>query len=1210
MRKGFLSGVIAVLLMLIATVAKASVTITASGGWFESAYVEFSTDGSSYYNVYYSTNKSSWTKIDDQLVRKYSSSKGRADVLGITAGTYYIKVASVNSSGTETSNTVSGALTVKAHDRGGFAHFNWSKGVGAYTNSGVLKSGANILYITKSNAKTITMDVPSAATKTTSYTGLQTIIDAWTKAYSKGWSSAPLAIRVLGTLSYADMDKFSSSSEGIQIKGASTYADCPITFEGVGNDAVIHGFGFLIRNLSDFEMRNLAIMDCLDDCVSIDTSNSHIWVHNMDFFYGQAGSDSDQKKGDGTVDMKGDSKYITVSYNHFWDSGKSSLCGMKSESGPNYITYHHNWFDHSDSRHPRIRTMSVHVYNNYFDGNSKYGVGVTYGASCFVDRNYFRNCKYPMMSSMQGSDAAGDGTFSSENGGMIKAYGNYITGAKSLYVQSGYSSSVAEASAITNTASQSFDCYVVNSASTTVPSSYKTVQGGTTYDNFDTNSSLMYSYSAESASSVPTTVKGTYGAGRLQHGSYQYTFSSSEDDNYAVISALKSAVENYKSGSYYVGVTSSMYFKSGVITDSAVASGSTADDGAVDNSSTGSSDDNTSSGSSDDNTSSGTTTTVSTSGDVCSFTGSKPSMSSVTVTGNYATSKGSVTLNGVTYTTCVKMESSTSVKFTLSATTDVTFVFGGSTSAAGKAFKLNGTAYTLGSDGTLTKSLSAGTYTITKSASINLFAIVFAATAAKNPTITVGSYTTGKGYAVALSGSDSGASYYYSTDGSNYTKGTSFYATGCTVYAYATLGTTSTKSGVVTKTVSSAPYATTPTITATANSDQTQYTVTITSESGATIYYTTDGSTPTTSSSKYSSALTITSSCTVKALAVASNKENSSVASKSITVQQASSTDTGSGTTTASSSDVCSFTGSKPSMSSVTVTGNYSTAKGSVTYGGVTYTTCVKMESSTKIVFTLSAETDVTFVFGGSTSAASKQFKLNGTAYTLGSDGTLTKTLSAGTYTITKSASINLFAIAFAAQAQDPTTWNFSEFTSTVILTGSNYNYSYNGLTLVGNTSSTYTSDYVSKNGFRCNGASSSSIRHIKYTPTANGTLTVKFASNNTSDTNRTSAIGTAVGSPIVTASAATGTMTANVTAGTTYYIYFVSGGQTIKSITMTPGATANSLSDLEFEATAINAVEAPAQGKQSAGKKCFIGGKLVIIKDGKTYSLSGQQID
>ena len=996
MKKNVLSGVLTMLLMFFATVANASVTITSSGGWFESAYVEFSTDGSAYYNVYYSTNKSTWTKIDDQLVRKYGSNKGRADVLGISAGTYYIKVASVASNGKESSNTVSGALSVKAHDRGGFAHLNWSKGIGAYQNNGTLKSGANILYITKSNAKTVTMTVPTASNKTASFTGLQTIIDAWTKAYSKGWSSAPLDIRILGTLSYADMDKFSSSAEGIQIKGATTYADCPITIEGVGNDAVVHGFGFLIRNLTDLELRNFAIMDCLDDCVSMDTGNSHIWVHNLDLFYGQAGSDADQKKGDGTVDLKGDSKYITISYNHFWDSGKSSLCGMKSESGPNYITYHHNWFDHSDSRHPRIRTMSVHVYNNYFDGCAKYGIGTTYGSSCFVDRNYFRNCKYPMMCSMQGSDAAGAGTFSSENGGMIKAYGNYITGSKSLYVQSGYPSGVAESSAITNTAAQSFDCYVVSSPSQTVPSSYKTVKGGTSYDNFDTNSSLMYSYTANNAQDVPSVVKGTYGAGRLQHGSYQYTFSSSEDDNYAVIPALKSAVEGYKSGSYYVGVTSNMYFKSGVITDSAVSS----DDQPV----------------------------------------------------------------------------------------------------------------------------------------------------VEEPVVV--------------------------------------------------------------------EVAATPSISAKGNSDETQFTVTITAESGATIYYTTNGSTPTTSSSKYSSALTITESCTVKALAVVSGKENSSVASKSVTVkepvvEEPVVEEPVVEVPVSVSSEVCSFTGSKPSSSFVTVSGNYSTSKGSVTYAGTTYKTAVKMESATKITFTLSSEADVTFVFGGSTSAAGKQFKLNGSALTLGSDGTLTKTLSAGTYTMTKSASINLFALDFQVQVvEDPTTWDFSQFSSKVILTGTNYNYSYNGLTLVGNTSSSYTSDYVTKSGFHCNGGSSSSMRYIKYTPTSNGTLTVKFASNNTTDLNRTSAIGTAVGTPIVTASCTAGTMTANVKAGTTYYIYFVKGGQTIKSVTMTPGASANSL-DIDFEenATAIENVNANDNLNQNSGKKVFVNGKLVIIKDGKQYNMAGQEM-
>jgi pectate lyase len=102
------------------------------------------------------------------------------------------------------------------------------------------------------------------------------------------------------------------------------------------------------------------------------------------------------------------------------------------------VTYHSQWYDHSDSRHPRVRFYSAHVYNNYYDGISKYGVGATEGSSVFVEGNYFRNCKYPMLISMQGSDVFNETknandysdmpTFSKENGGIIKAFNNYVTG--------------------------------------------------------------------------------------------------------------------------------------------------------------------------------------------------------------------------------------------------------------------------------------------------------------------------------------------------------------------------------------------------------------------------------------------------------------------------------------------------------------------------------------------------------------------------------------------------------------------------------------------------------------------------------------------------------------------------------------------------------------------------------------------------------------
>ena len=518
------------------------VTITEARGWFESAYVKFTpfADAKTY-NVYIKGGSyNDYTKIDNELVRKYED-YGRADVLGLVAGDgYSIKVVPVDANGEEMPSAANEATGIKvtAYDRSGFAHKGRTEGIGAYNNDGSLKANANVVYITKDNAKTVSLDIATNSKGVTAkYTGFQQLIYGYQKGDANGsYEKKPLCIRIIGTISASDCDEFLSSAEGIQIKGAKVAMPMNITIEGVGDDATTTGFGFLIRNAGSIELRNFANMLCMDDAVSIDTDNSNIWVHNLDLFYGNTGGDADQAKGDGTVDMKGDSKYITVSYNHLWDSGKASLCGMKSESGPNWITYHHNWFDHSDSRHPRIRTMSVHVWNNYYDGNSKYGVGAAYKSNAFVEANYFRNCKYPMLISLQGSDIATNpkGTFSGEDGGMIKSFNNIITGALG-YVT--YQKSSVE-----------FDAYEVSTRNEQVPAAVKAKVGGRVYANWDINPDIMYDYTPDAPADVPSIVTGWLGAGRMGHGDFQWTFdNATEDNNYNVIPGLKTALQNYKS---------------------------------------------------------------------------------------------------------------------------------------------------------------------------------------------------------------------------------------------------------------------------------------------------------------------------------------------------------------------------------------------------------------------------------------------------------------------------------------------------------------------------------------------------------------------------------------------------------------------------------------------------------------------------------------
>lgn len=667
------------------------IQITEAKGWQESAYLKWAPfEGASSYNVYVDDKK-----IDAQLVRQYASYY-RADVLGLKAGTYSVKVVPVNAEGTEITgaNTASN-LVVKSFNREGFAHFKYD-GVGAYNNDGTLKAGAKVLYITAKTAKTVSTTVNTGKSET--ITGLQSIIDA----YSKGKDKTPIAFRIIGKVSLSDLDHISSSAEGLQVKGATMN----MTFEGVGDDATVYGFGFLLREAESVEFRNFAIMRCLDDAMSLDTKNFHVWIHNMDLFYGKKGSAADQAKGDGTVDIKGDSKYVTVAYNRFWDNGKASMCGMKSETGENWITYHHNWFDHSDSRMARVRTMSVHMYNNYYQHCDVYGIGATSGSSVFMESNYFDAVKRPIMSSLQGTDAKGDGTFSGEKGGLIKAYGNVFANKPDNFSYIPYAEN--------NT---SFDAYEVSDPSEQVPVSVKTLVGGTSYNNFDTNSSLMYAYAADKAEDVPAIVEGFYGAGRLNHGDIDFVIPDETvvtNGHQQPWPALASLLDAYTSGVVKVFGESNAAGEGG-----STEGGSTGGSGSGEGGSTG--------GSTGGTTEGGSTVTPIEGTVLVTFTGSKPSSSIVTVSGNYATNKGTATIDGTSYSTCVKMESATNISVTVDKKVTMTLYFSSADTKTNA--KIDGkkpaevNAVIDSTAKTMTVTLDAGSHTITKQDTCNLFGI-------------------------------------------------------------------------------------------------------------------------------------------------------------------------------------------------------------------------------------------------------------------------------------------------------------------------------------------------------------------------------------------------------------------------------------------------------------------------------------------------------
>ena len=506
---------------------KTKVSLKAAQSWFQSAFVEWLPyEGATTYNVYVRGGQySDFTKIDYQLVRDYGT-YGRADALGLKAGEYELKVVPVvNDAEVTAAANIATGLKVRAHDRTGFA-FNTDKTPGAYNADGTLKANTQIVYITDANKDNVTLDVDMGGKGTlTTCTGLQGILNG----IKKGKDARPFLFRLIGNINVPTGDK---GDIVIDMNGSTTSAG--VTIEGVGNDAVANGWGIRLKGARYAEVSNIGFMNCKSsegDNVGLQQDNEHVWVHNCDMFYGNPGGDADQAKGDGALDCKG-SNYVTFSYNHFWDNGKCNLLGLSEKRYDLYITYHHNWYDHSDSRHPRIRFYNAHVYNNYYDGNAKYGVGSTNGSSVFVENNYFRNTNRPMSISMQGSD---NGTFSKEDGGIIKEYGNAFVDMKKLNFTP-YSKNGVD-----------FDAYDASSRAEQVPATVTSKKGGNKYSNFDTNSS-MYAYTADKAEDVPTVVAGQFGAGRVQHGDFQWTFNNSVDDaSYDVNKELKAAITSYKS---------------------------------------------------------------------------------------------------------------------------------------------------------------------------------------------------------------------------------------------------------------------------------------------------------------------------------------------------------------------------------------------------------------------------------------------------------------------------------------------------------------------------------------------------------------------------------------------------------------------------------------------------------------------------------------
>jgi hypothetical protein len=155
--------------------------------------------------------------------------------------------------------------------------------------------------------------------------------------------------------------------------------------------------------------------------------------------------------------------------------------------------------------------------------------------------------------------------------------------------------------------------------------------------------------------------------------------------------------------------------------------------------------------------------------------------------------------------------------------------------------------------------------------------------------------TYGSPVTVTITDSTPGATIYYTTDGSTPTTSSTPYTAPIVVTQTTTIKAIAAASGMTNSNVASATYTiqaqqqvATPVLSPAGGTFTSSVTVTITDGTpGATIYYTTDGSTPTTASTVYTGPFLVTQTKTIRAIAAASGMANSDVASASYTIKVA-----------------------------------------------------------------------------------------------------------------------------------------------------------------------------------------------------------------------------------------------------------------------------------------------------------------------------------
>ena len=241
-------------------------------------------------------------------------------------------------------------------------------------------------------------------------------LQAFMNARAKAKTTTPKVIVIQGTIAN------DTSISQIYVKRVAN-----LTIVGRGTDALLDGQGLAVISSRNIIIRNLTMRNAKPDCITVATTSTdschHIWIDHCTFSDDPEIDLSSSGTHDGLLDISHRSNFITVSWCEFHNHDKVALLGYSDnstdETGNLSTTYHHNWWNNTVQRHPRVRYANCHVFNNYYDGTTTpvgtigmgttggYGVTSTCEADVLVEANYFDKVVNPAEVG-QGSSPVGD----------------------------------------------------------------------------------------------------------------------------------------------------------------------------------------------------------------------------------------------------------------------------------------------------------------------------------------------------------------------------------------------------------------------------------------------------------------------------------------------------------------------------------------------------------------------------------------------------------------------------------------------------------------------------------------------------------------------------------------------------------------------------------------------------------------------------------